>query len=171
VDKDKDKDKIHPFTGGGYARMPDAADDAALPGEDDPYRAAGTPENGEIPALVAIMGREGFQPGGTPYYDFEYVHISNLEFGITHAGQMFRFVYSGFQPKLVIVYGDALLRMWHYIGKHRMPWIRQADRDLRPAGAGKSKEPVITKIEVYDWTRPKPQAEELAKAREAFEEA
>ena len=52
-----------------------------------------------------------------------------------------------------------------------IPWIRQADRDLRPAGAAKSGEPVITKIEVYDWARPKPEAEKLNKALEAYQEA
>jgi hypothetical protein len=144
---------------------------AALPGEDDPYQAAGHADGHEVPLLVVILGKDGFKPGGMPYYGFEYAHIGNLEFGITFAGQMFRFVYSGFQPKLVIVYGDELLKIWHQVGLRQIPWIRQANRDFRPAGAEKSAEPVIRKIEVHEWARPRPEAEELAKALEAFEEA
>ena len=136
--------------------------EAALPELGDPYQASGMPENGEIPLLVVAMGRDGFAPGGTPYYGFEYAHIGNLEFGVTASGQVFHFVYSGMQPKRVSVHGNGLLRIWHLIGRHRLPWIRQADRDFRPAGAGREGEPVITRIEVQDWTRPPPQAEALA---------
>jgi hypothetical protein len=148
----------------------DAAKRAALPGPDDPYEAAGSADPHETPLLVVIMGKEHFQPGRKPYYAFEYAHIGNLEFEITHVGNAFHFVYSGFQPKLILVYGDDVLRIWHQIGTRQIPWIREADRDFRPAGA-RSDKPIITKVEVFDWARPKPQAEELAKAREAYEEA
>jgi hypothetical protein len=131
---------------------------AALPGEDDPYRAAGNGGGDEIAVLVLVTPRP-------PYHFFEYPHIGNLLWDETPAGEVIRFVYSGFEPKLVLVHGEGLLRLCHQIGLRQIPWIRQADRDFRPAGA-RSNEPVITRFEVTDWVRPKPQAVELARALE-----
>jgi hypothetical protein len=148
---DKDKDKVHPFTG-GYAKMPEAADKAALPGLTTEYKAAGTPENGEVSRLVLIMGQEGFAPGGTAYYQMQYAHIDLGEFGFTANGQVFRFVFSGRQPKLVTVHGRNLLRICDYIALRRMQWIRQGNRDFRAVDADDGGgEPFISKIEVTDW--------------------
>lgn len=136
---------------------------AALPGPDDPYQAAGSGDGKETPLLVLVTRRP-------PYHAFEYPHIGNLVWDTTPDGEIFRFVYSGFEPKRVAVHGDGLMRIWHQIGLRQIPWIRQADRDFRPAGA-RSKEPVITRLEVTDWVRPRPQAQEVAGALEVLEEA
>jgi hypothetical protein len=148
-----DSDKVHAFSG-GYAMAPEAADKAAaLPGLTTRYKAAGTPENGEVSRLVLVMGQEGFKPGGTAYYHMQYVHIDIGEFGFTPNGHVFRFVFSGRQPKLVTVHGGGLLRICDYIALRRMPWIRQADRDFRLVGGGADDELIITRIEVTDWVR------------------
>jgi hypothetical protein len=128
--------------------------DAKLPGMNDPYQAAGHPENGELSRLVLIMGKDGFKPGATAYYIMQYVHIGLGEFGFDAHGQFFRFLFSDLQPKLVMVRGRSLLRICDYISLRRMPWIRQADRDFRLADGAVDGEPFITRIEVTDWVRP-----------------
>ena len=81
--------------------------DAMLPALTDPYKAAGTADNGEVSRLVLIMGKDGFKPGATAYYLMQYVHIGLGEFGFDADGQIFRFVFSDIQPKLVTVPGVA----------------------------------------------------------------
>jgi hypothetical protein len=143
-----------------------AGTDAALPEPGDDYKAAGREDSHEIPGLVVIVADAA---GGMSHFSFEYRHIVNLELGFPPAGGVaFTFLYSGLRPKLVIAKGDLLLRTWQLIGLGRVPWIRQARRDFRPAGT--SKEPVIASIQVIDWVRPRPQAEELLKTTEALEE-
>lgn len=135
----------------GYARMTGSSTDSLLPSMTDPYKAAGFSD--EVSCLVLIMGASGFKPGGTAYVTLQYVHIGLGEFGFTPNGQRFRFVFSDIQPKLVTVHGRNLLRIYHHIGLRRMRWIRQADRDFRPADAADDNEPIITRIEVTDWLR------------------
>jgi hypothetical protein len=127
--------------------------DALLPGVNDPYKAAGTPDNNEVSRLVLIMGKDGFKPAATAYYIMQYVHIGLGEFGFDAGGQFFRFVFSDLQPKLVTVRGRSLLRICDYISLRRMPWIRQADRDFRVVDGAADGEPVITRIDVTDWVR------------------
>jgi hypothetical protein len=55
--------------------------DATLPGLNDPYKAAGTPESGEVTRLVLIMGKDGFKLGASAYVILQYVHIGLGEFG------------------------------------------------------------------------------------------
>ena len=50
-----------------------------------------------------------------------------------------------------------------------MPWIRQADRDFRPANGIEDKEPFITRIEVEDWKRPREQVESLSEVLDVHE--
>jgi hypothetical protein len=128
-----------------------AETEAMLPAPGDPYKAAGTPDNGEVSRLVLVMGKDGFQPGGTAYYFLQYVHLSMGEFGFWDDGQYFTFIWSDVQPKLVTVRGRNLLRISDYISLRRLPWIRQADRDFR--GAVPRDEPIITRIEITDWVR------------------
>ena len=66
-----------------------AETEAMLPALSDPYKAAGTPENGEVSRLVLVMGKDGFKPGGTAYYFLQYVHIGMGEFGFSDDGQWF----------------------------------------------------------------------------------
>jgi hypothetical protein len=158
--------KVTPLTPSMYRRNERAANQqkAALPSPDDPYEASGTGDAHEQPVLVLIMG-------APPYHAFEYVHVQNVVWDVTPGGEeVIRFVYAGFEPKRAAVYGDDLLRMWHQIVLRQIAWIRVARRDFRPVGAA-SAGPVITRIEVTDWTRPRPQAEDLVKALEEFEEA
>jgi hypothetical protein len=128
--------------------------DAMLPALTDPYKAAGTADNGEVSRLVLVMGKDGFKPGATAYYLMQYVHIGLGEFGFDADGQFFRFVFSDIQPKVVTVRGRSLLRICDYIGLRRMPWIRQADRDFRLVDGMADGEPFITRIEVVDWVQP-----------------
>ena len=128
-----------------------------LPGSNSsPYKAAAAVDS-EVTCLVLVMGRDGFLTGATAYYLCQYVHIGLVEFGYTKDGQVFRFIVSDLEPKRVTVHGRNLLRICHQIALRRMQWIRQADRDLRAVG-GEDTEPVITRIEVEDWQRPKPAA-------------
>lgn len=123
--------------------------DAKLPGENDPYQAAGMADSGEVSRLVLVMGKDGFRPGGIAYYFLQYVHISMGEFGFEADGQWFTFIWSDVQPKLITVRGRNVLRYCDYISLRRLPWIRQADRDFRGGAAGN--DPIITRIEIADW--------------------
>jgi hypothetical protein len=137
-----------------YMRGTDTAEKSALlPGLNTAYKASGTPENSEVSRLVLVMGHDGFAPGGTAYHFLQYVHIDMGEFGFTANGQVFRFVFSGRQPKLVTVHGRNLQRICDYISLRRMQWIRQADRDFRAVDAVEDAEPIITLIEMRDWMR------------------
>jgi hypothetical protein len=127
--------------------------DAKLPGFDDPYQAAGHPENGELSRLVLVMGKDGFKPGGTAYLIMQYVHISMGRFGFLDDGQWFDFVFADVQPKLVTARGRNLVRICDYLSLRRMPWIRQADRDFWRGDGVADTEPIITRLEVTDWVR------------------
>ena len=116
-----------------------------------PTRRRGIPRIDEVSRLVLVMGKEGFQPGGTAYWFLQYVHISLGGFGFADDGQWFDFIWSDVQPKLATVRGRNLLRIADYISLRRMPWIRQADRDFR--GGVADSEPIITRIEITDWVR------------------
>jgi hypothetical protein len=148
-----DKERLKPLP---FKRPPvkaTAEKDALLPALNDPYKAAGNPENGEASRLVLVMGKDGFKLGGKAYYFMPYVHIDMGEFGFTANGQCFRFVFAGRQPKLVTVEGRDLLRICDYVSLRRVPWLRMADRDFRAADAVPDDEPIITRIEVTDWLR------------------
>jgi hypothetical protein len=150
----RDETAFEGYKPDGYAKTAAASKpekDAMLPAPADPYKAAGTPDNGEISRLVLVMGKDGFKTGGRAYYFLQYVHISMGEFGFWDDGQFFQFVFSDIEPKLVTVRGRNLLRISDYISLHRLPWIRQSDRDFR--GSVANDEPIITRIEVTDWKR------------------
>jgi hypothetical protein len=139
------------FTRGRTAESAEKA--ALLPGlTTTPYKAAGFVDH-EASCLVLVMGKDGFKIGSDAYIVFQYVHIGLGEFGFTANGQVFRFVFSDLQPKLLTVHGRNLLRIFHQVGLRRMQWLRQADRDLRSVDGGADSEPVITRIEVEDWER------------------
>jgi hypothetical protein len=129
-------------------------DGSRLPAMNDPYKAAGTPDKGEISRLVLVMGKDGFKPGATAYYFVQYVHMGLGEFGFDADGQFFRFVVSDVQPKRVTLHGRNLLGICDHISLRRMTWVRQADRDFRRADNVAGEEPVITRIEVKDWLPP-----------------
>lgn len=135
-----------------FASSAESADEAALlPSLTTEYKASATPSAKAVMRLVVILGKEGFRPGGTAYIAFQYVHLGTERFGFTpDGGQQFSFVVSDLEPQRVTVKGRNLLRVFDYIGLHRMPWIRQTDRDFQVVGA-RSDEPVITSIEVEDW--------------------
>jgi hypothetical protein len=120
--------------------------DPLLPGDGDPYKAAGMQSTGSLTRLCCIMGREGFQPGGKAYRFFQYVHLdSDTDFGFTKEGQVVTLRFAGLHPVVVIVRGRNLLRICDYIHLHRLPWIRVADRDF----AEGSKE-IITSIDIAE---------------------
>jgi hypothetical protein len=134
---------------------------ALLPALNDPYKAGGFAEH-EVSRLVLVMGRDGFHAGANAYIAFQYVHIGMGQLGFTRDGQVFSFVFSDIQPKLFTVHGRNVLRIFDQISLRRMPWIREADRDYRQPGAAPDTEPIITRIEVEDWKRPREQADHLA---------
>ena len=93
---------------------------AQLPGLNDAYKASAHPASGEVGSLVLIMGKDGFKLGATAYHIMQYVHIGLGEFGFEADGQVFRFLFSDLQPKLVTVRGRNLLRICDYIGLRRI---------------------------------------------------
>lgn len=138
---------------------------ALLPAMNDPYKAAGFADS-EVNRLVLVMGRDGFRIGENAYVAFQYVHIDIGQFGFTANGQVFSFVISGLQPKLVTVHGRNVLKIFDQISLRRIPWIRQADHDYRAVGGIGGTESIITKLEVEDWRR---MPEQAAKLEEVLE--
>ncbi len=130
---------------------------ALLPGLNSPYKASSTVD-GEVPRLVVIMGKDGFRIGSVAYVTLQYTHLGTGELIFTATGQIITFLFSDLQPKLLTIHGRNLLRIYHHIGLKRMAWIRQTDRDFRLVG-DEADEPVITRIEVSDWKRPKEEIE------------
>jgi hypothetical protein len=113
--------------------------------------AAGALAAQELPRLVVAMGKEGFKPGATAFYTLQYFHMGLGEFGYDDDGQWFRFPFH--QPKggkLLLARGRNIMGCANAISLHRLPWIRMADRDLRPAGGGSDDTPIFTKIEVTE---------------------
>jgi hypothetical protein len=145
-----------------------AEDGALLPALNDPYKAAGFVDS-DVSRLVLVMGKDGFRMGENAYIVFQYVHIGMGQFGFTANGQVFSFVFSDLQPKLVTVHGRNLQRIFDYISLRRMPWIRQADRDFRSTDGITDKEPIITRIDVEDWKRKPEQAESLSEVLDVHE--
>lgn len=144
------------------ASEPKPAEDAALlPALNDPYKAGGFVDS-DVSRLVLVMGKDGFRIGGNAYIVFQYVHIGMGQLGFTANGQVFSFVFSDLQPKLVTVHGRNLQRIFDYISLRRMPWIRQLDRDFRAGDDITDKEPIITRIDVEDWKRKPEHAESLS---------
>src|SRR5262245_44887943 len=77
-----------PLTRPGVARPEKKSRWPGLDGEEDEkYKAASDPENGEVARLVVMMGAAGFKPGATAYHGFQYVHIDDFEFGFTAEGE------------------------------------------------------------------------------------
>jgi hypothetical protein len=145
-----------------YTRLSDTlkAAQAALPDLNSPYKAAGTADNGEVSRLVVIFGKDRFRVGQTAYVAFQYTDVGRGECDITEGGHCFRFPFHDpLEPKLLIVRGRNLLRIFDYIGLRRLPWIRQAERDVRLG----DDEPVITWIDIQDR---RPQAAASARVLE-----
>ena len=130
---------------------------ALLPGLNSPYKASSTVD-GEVPRLVVIMGKDGFRIGSVAYVTLQYAHLGTGVLVFTATGQVVSFLFSDLQPKLLTIHGRNLLRIYHHIGLKRMAWIRQTDRDFTLVG-DEADEPVITRIEVCDWKRPKEEQE------------
>jgi hypothetical protein len=131
-----------------YARRFASERTAALPGPNDLYKAADYADS-ELNRLVLVMGKQGFRIGGTAYVFLQYMFIGTVELGFTQEGQVFRFVLSDTQPKLVTVYGQNLVQICDHIALRKMQWIRQADGDFTAPVSGD--EAIITKIEIRDW--------------------
>ena len=121
---------------------------AMLPGRDDLYRAAGYADS-ETNRLVLVMGRHGFRIGGTAYVFLQYMYIGTIELGFTEEGQVFRFVLSDTQPKLVTVHGQNLVQICDDISQRKMEWIREAGQDFTAPAS--SDDPIITCIDISDW--------------------
>jgi len=121
---------------------------ALLPGLNDLYRAAEFADS-EINRLVLVMGKNSSRFSGTAYVFLQYMCIGIGELAFTAEGQVFHFVYTDIQSKLVTVYGRNLECIADSISLRRLHWIRQADGDFRAPAC--SDEPIITKIEIRDW--------------------
>jgi hypothetical protein len=138
-----------------------AADtNARLPGPNTPYEASALTDTHGSNSLVLITFKDGFKPGGVAYTALQYAHIDLGEFVYYDDGQRFAFTFAGLQPKLVTAYGRNLLRIYELIGLHQLHWIREAGRDLRPAGSADDGKEFITRIEIADWKRPKGKGKE-----------
>jgi hypothetical protein len=120
---------------------------AALPGMNDLYQAAGYADS-ELNRLVLVMGKEGFRAGGTAYIFMQYMYIGTVELGFTDDGQVFRFVLSDTQPRLVTVYGQNLVELCDQISQRKLQWIRECDEGFRAPATGD--DAVITKIGMCD---------------------
>jgi hypothetical protein len=131
-----------------YARRFAPERTALLPGPNDLYQAAGYADS-EMNRLVLVMGKDGFRAGGTAYVFLPYMYIGTVELGFTAEGQVFRFIVSDIQSRLVTVYGHNLTQVCDHISTRTMQWIRQADQDFTARASGN--DPVITRIEVRDW--------------------
>jgi len=119
-----------------------------LPGQHDLYEAAGCADS-ETNRLVLVMGRDGFRIGGTAYVFLQYLYIGTVELGFTADGQVFRFVLSETQTKLVTVYGQNLMQICDDISLRKLQWIREADQDFTAPVSGD--DPIITRIEIREW--------------------
>ena len=118
----------------------------------DGYRAAGNPERREITRLVVIMGKDGFKPDAAAWHIFQYAHLDEGKGGFAANGeQWFSFLFSGRQPKVLTIWGRNLQHHADYISRHRMPWIRLADRDFRPGDDAPDDAPIITRVRIEDW--------------------
>jgi hypothetical protein len=132
------------------ARLTPSSDDV-LPSASDPYQAHGLPANNPLTRLCVVMGREGFQAGGTAYRFFQYVHLdSDTGLGFTPQGQVLTLRFAGMKPVSVTIRGRNLLRLCDYLHLHRVPWIRVADRDFQATDGSGDNEPIITGLEVVD---------------------
>jgi hypothetical protein len=131
-----------------YARRfaPERA--AMLPGMNDLYKPAGYADS-ETNRLVLVMGRYGFRIGAMAYVFLQYLYIGTVELGFTDEGQVFRFVLSDAQPKLVTVHGQNLVQICDDISLRRLQWIREAGQDFTPPVS--SDDPIITCIDIHDW--------------------
>jgi hypothetical protein len=118
----------------------------------DPYRAAGSPDNHEIPRLVVVMGRDRFKPGGGPaYYPLQYSALGCGEIGFDADGQWFRFPFNEPGRRLLLeAHGRGILRIADYISLHRCPWIRLADRDFRTGDGAAGDDPIFTRVKVEE---------------------
>ena len=153
-----DESKYDPLKFHQKAATPEVSDRIALlPGLNSPYKASSTVD-GEVSRLVVIMGKDGFRIGSVAYVTLQYAHLGTGELGFSANGQVFSFLFSDLQPKLLTVHGRNLLRVYHHIGLKRMAWIRQTDRDFRLVG-DEADEPIITRIDLNNWKRPKEEQE------------
>ena len=138
-------------TGEAAAKGKEAEELPPWPSFTDPYQAAGNPDSDALTDLVIILGRDAARPGQFAYRIFQYVHIDEGGGGTTASGeQFFSFLFSGRRPKILTVYGRNLLRTCRYIARHRMPWIRVADRDFRPGDGQDADAAIITRITIED---------------------
>jgi hypothetical protein len=143
-----------PYLRTGESGKPNASkaeEPPAWPSFNDPYKAAGTADNEGLTALVIVLGKDAAKPGGYAYRIFQYVHLDEGGGGITPRGeQFFAFLFSGRQPKVLTVYGRNVQRTCDYIARHRMPWIRVADRDFQPGDGADDDTPIITRATIED---------------------
>jgi hypothetical protein len=115
-----------------------------------PYRAAGKPSDADIPRLLVVMGKEGFQPGGTAFHTLPYRLIDEGGLGYDDDGEWFFFLFGCARPVRLLARGRNLRRICDAIARHRMPWIRVADRDFRPCDGLDDDVPIFTHIEVEE---------------------
>jgi hypothetical protein len=153
-----DEERYDPLKFHQKAVTPESSDRIALlPGLNSPYKAASTVD-GEVSRLVVIMGKDGFRIGSVAYVTLQYAHLGTGELAFAANGQVFSFLFSDLQPKLLTVHGRNLLRIYHHVGLKRMAWIRQTDRDFRLVG-DEADEPIITRATVTNWKRPREEQE------------
>ena len=99
--------------------------------------------------LVLVMGKDGFTIGGTAYVFLPYMYIGAVELGFTAEGQVFRFIVTEAQSRLVTVSGHNLTHVCDHIAQRRMQWIRESDQDFRVPASGD--DPIITRIDIREW--------------------
>lgn len=143
--------KADEFDLSDYARPTDTVtvsqSEALLPDLKSEYKAAGTADNREVPRLAVVFGKERFRAGQVAYAAFQYTDIGLGECELTESGHCLRFPFhDAIAPKLLVIKGRNLLRVFDYISLRRLPWIRQAERDVRLA----DDEPIITLIDIQD---------------------
>ncbi len=74
---------------------------------------------------------------------YPYFHLSERSyFERTSEGDVIVLIY---QDAVISITGHNLWRMWDYVGQHRMPWIRMADRAISEDG-----EHIIVNIDINE---------------------
>jgi hypothetical protein len=121
--------------------------EALLPDLKSPYKAAGIADRREVVRLAVVFGKERFRAGQVAYMAFQYTDIGLGECEFTESGHCLRFPFhDAIQPRLLVIKGRNLLRIFDYISLRRQSWIRQAERDVRLP----DDEPIITGIDIED---------------------
>lgn len=106
-------------------KEPDDQDELGLPPQaESEYLPYGRPANKPLVSVHFIT------PDGR-VQSFQYRHLDS-DSRFEHGKIVLRFL--GYRPKMVVIEGQQLWRLYDYIHQDRMPWVMQASRDFAESG-------------------------------------